>query len=93
MPRRKQKTISLDEEAFHYLSQARANLEKITRVKMSWEAFFLATSTGSLAIAAIAGAHIRCPVCEHEMGLSVRGIDVVDKDERRNRHLDSICRT
>lgn len=79
MPRRRQKTISLDEEAFYYLSQARANLEKITRVKMSWEAFLLATSTGSLAISAIAGVHFRCPVCEHEMGLSVRGMDITNK--------------
>ena len=81
MPRRKQKTISLDEEAFHYLSQARNNLEKVTRVRMSWESFLLATSTGALAISAIAGAHFRCPVCEHEMGLSVRGVDIVNEDK------------
>jgi len=79
MPRARQKTISLDEEAFYYLSEARANLEKITRVKMSWESFLLATSTGALALSAIAGAHFRCPVCEHEMGLSVKAIDIVDK--------------
>jgi len=82
MPRLKQKTISLDEEAFYYLSQAKANLEKITGVKMSWESYLLATSTGALAISAIAGAHFRCPVCEHEMGLSVRRVDIINSAER-----------
>lgn len=81
MPRRKQKTISLDEEAFSYLTQARANLEKVTRVKMSWESFLLATSTGALAISAIAGVHFRCPVCEHEMGLTVKAVDMIGEDE------------
>lgn len=86
MPRKKQKTISLDEEAFFYLSQARDNLEKVTRVKMSWDAYLLATSTGALAISAVAGAHFRCPVCGNEMGLSVRPIDILREKEESADH-------
>jgi len=55
--------------------------EKVTRVKMSWESFLLATSTGALAISAIAGVHFRCPVCEHEMGLTVKAVDMIGEDE------------
>ena len=92
MPRRKQKTISLDEEAFHYLSEARASLEKVTRVKMSWKSFLLATSTGALALSAVAGAHFRCPVCEHEMGLSVKRVDIIDKNERSKQRKTNLYR-
>jgi hypothetical protein len=79
MPRRRQRTISLDEETFFYLSQAKDTLEKVTRIKMSWDSYLLATSTGALAISAVASAHFRCPACGNEMGLSVKGINLVNE--------------
>ena len=85
MPRRGQpKTISLDEEAFHYLSHAKANFEKITRLKVSWNAFLVAISSGALAAQAISGLKLSCPNCGHEMRMTITQFKVTE-DKEANR--------
>lgn len=82
MPRRgKPKTISLDEEAYYYLTKAKENFEKITHLKISWNAFLVAISSGALAAQAISGLKLSCPDCGHEMRMTITQFKVVEDEK------------
>lgn len=79
--KQKQVNISLSLSSYHYLSAAKANLEKLIHLKMSWGAFLVAISAGALAAQAVTGLKLTCPSCEHEMRMTITQLRVVEDED------------
>lgn len=60
----KQKSIAVTPSEYVILTQAKANFELISGVRMSWGAFLTLISLGALAGSSVTGAKFRCPNCE-----------------------------
>ncbi|MBA7702763.1 hypothetical protein ES703_111537 [subsurface metagenome] len=85
----KQKNISLSPSSYHYLSIAKAHLEQVTHLSMSWGAFLVAISSGALAAQAISGLKLSCPNCEHEMRMTITQLRVVEDEDSEEPSLSS----
>lgn len=62
MPR-KEKPIFVHGDVFNALREAKLHYEGVTGAKMTWSAWLYALACGALAVSALAGLQIRCPLC------------------------------
>jgi len=62
MPRKEQ-PIFVHRDVFNALREAKIHFEGITNTRMTWSAFLYAMACGALAVSALAGLRIRCPLC------------------------------
>jgi len=62
MPR-KEKPIFIHADVFNALREAKLHFEGITNTRMTWSAYLYAMACGALAVSALAGLRIKCPLC------------------------------
>ncbi|MBA7566962.1 hypothetical protein ES708_08662 [subsurface metagenome] len=69
MPRT-EKPIWVHADVFNALREAKLHYEGITKTKMSWSAWLYAMACGALAVSALAGLRLKCPICG-EVGMQM----------------------
>lgn len=57
------KPIFVHDDVFNALREAKLHFEGITNTRMTWSAYLYAMACGALAVSALAGLRIRCPIC------------------------------
>lgn len=62
MPR-KEIPIFIHRDVHAALREAKTHFEGITNTKMTWSAYLYAMACGALAVSALAGLKLKCPLC------------------------------
>ena len=69
MPR-KEKPIFVHADVFNALREAKLHYEGVTKTKMTWSAWLYSLACGALAVGALAGLRLKCPLCG-ELGMQM----------------------
>ena len=57
------KPIFVQDDVFNALREAKLHYEGLTGANMTWSAWLYALACGALAVSALAGLKIKCPLC------------------------------
>ena len=77
--KQRQRNISVTTAEYAMLSQAKQGFEGLTRTRLSWGAWLIALSLGSLAARRLAGFKLYCETCGGEVRISLH--EVLEPEE------------